>query len=265
MPIIEEKLISPFAINFSQARIRSTFRDGQDVEATCTEIERKPGYGGYDLVLSAPFPAIEVTRWTPGSRADRKASENWFTYDNRRLYCLQKAAAAHWPLHVGVVVEVSAHAQHSSSVMLRKLDTDSGGQSVVMALSCRARNVAPVLEFNWREAILNSASRAQASAICATTTEEMERASFDRVAADQRKTTVDLFDVAVSPTSLLAMARGDSKIDEKFNMQATQPERQAKSSETVKRSGKHRNGRCGNSAKHESSSDCLRWVPVSSA
>jgi len=270
MPIYEEKLISPFAIHFSQGKIRSTFRDGRDVEATCGEIERKPGYGGYDLVLKAPFPAIEITRWTPGSRADRRTSERWFTYDNRRLYCLQKAAAAHWPLRVAAVVEVSVYAQHSSSTMRRKLDTVTSGQSVVMARTCRSQEFAPILEWDWRQAARSSASRQQAAAVCAKTTEEMEQASFDKVAADGQKTTVDdLPDSLECPTSLLSMALGDCHIDESFNTQATPLEASSEPQDLFQEDHQGREptrprgaarGRCGGNA-----AGCMKWVPVGAA
>merc|ERR1719265_2870381 len=32
--------------------------------------------------------------------------ESWFTFDNRRLYCLQRTALQHWPRPCAVVVKV---------------------------------------------------------------------------------------------------------------------------------------------------------------
>ena len=49
-------------VRIFEAEIRSTFRDGRDVEASAAEIEAHSGTGDYDLVLRAPFPAIEILR-----------------------------------------------------------------------------------------------------------------------------------------------------------------------------------------------------------
>jgi len=105
MPLYEEKLICPLAVRFTQQRIRTTFKDGYDVEATIKEIATVAGVDDYDLILEAPFPCIEIIRWSAnGRRAGRE--DHWFTFDNRRLYCLQRLAAEHWPKRVAIAVHV---------------------------------------------------------------------------------------------------------------------------------------------------------------
>jgi hypothetical protein len=82
----------------------------------------------FDLILKAPFPNIEILRWEPPHCRDREAidkddltkfdqiwkqlavssihndsllsqAKNWYTLDNRRLYCLQRMAAEHLGAH----------------------------------------------------------------------------------------------------------------------------------------------------------------------
>lgn len=107
MPIYEEKLICPLAIRFTQQHIRPMFQDGHDIEATIKQINVRPGIGEYDCILEAPFPNIEIVRWYPqGHRgSDLEDVKHWYTLDNRRLYCLQRAAAALWPKRVAAVAE----------------------------------------------------------------------------------------------------------------------------------------------------------------
>mmetsp|Transcript_35381 Transcript_35381/g.64778 ORF Transcript_35381/g.64778 Transcript_35381/m.64778 type:complete len:538 (-) Transcript_35381:113-1726(-) len=108
MSAYEEKLISPLAILFSQSSIRPTFQDGHGLSATTEAIDAVPcdilrkGSSGYSVLLQAPFPPIEIVRMTP---ADSER-ERWITFDNRRLCCLQRAAAAQWPYVAAAVVKV---------------------------------------------------------------------------------------------------------------------------------------------------------------
>jgi hypothetical protein len=129
MPLYEEKLISPLAIRFTQHRIRETFRDGREVEATIKEIRTLPGVGDYDIILDAPFPAIEMIRWAPNGRKAGKGEEHWFSFDNRRLYCLQRLATAYWPKRVAAKVEVL---YADSGTIRKKLDSQTQGLSVVI-------------------------------------------------------------------------------------------------------------------------------------
>lgn len=129
MPIYEEKLISPLAIRFTQQRIRQTFRDGREIEATCEEITTGPAVGDYDVVLHAPFPTIEIIRYSPHGRSasGQGDDDHWFTFDNRRLYCLQRIAASHWPKRVGASVEVL---YADTGAIRKKFDSMTCGISV---------------------------------------------------------------------------------------------------------------------------------------
>lgn len=218
MPLYEEKLLSPFAIRFTQGGIRNTFRDGREVEASRAEITARPGSGDYDLILDAPFPAIEIIRWAPrhcsaeaGSEQSttdeederEKASEQWFTYDNRRLYCLQRAAAEQWPKRVAAVVQVmyasDAHA------LRRKFDTASGGRGVTVCRHVHSIE-APLFAWTWRRGVSEHEEEAD---------EEAVRAARRAVSAEERKARVeDLQDAPpATGTELLACAAATSALE----------------------------------------------------
>eukprot|EP00929_Paragymnodinium_shiwhaense_P016359 TRINITY_DN12466_c0_g1_i1.p1 TRINITY_DN12466_c0_g1~~TRINITY_DN12466_c0_g1_i1.p1 ORF type:complete len:391 (+),score=71.08 TRINITY_DN12466_c0_g1_i1:85-1257(+) len=130
MPIYEEKLICPLAVRFTQEHIRPEFQDGQELEATIKQIRTRPGSGEYDVILEAPFPVIEVMRWRPHRTTtdeSERDSKHWFTLDNRRLYCLQRAAVELWPQRVAVAVDANYAAPEGA---LRKSDSTSAGRSV---------------------------------------------------------------------------------------------------------------------------------------
>jgi len=141
MPIYEEKLISPLALRFTQEHIKTIFRDGRIVEDTVEEIRAcSSRHGDFDLVLEAPFPQIEIIRWGRGD------TEHWFTLDNRRLYCLQKAAMKHWPQRVAAKVEIL---YADPGAVKRKYDSTTTGESVTVADSCKD---APLFRWDWRSA-----------------------------------------------------------------------------------------------------------------
>mmetsp|Transcript_92349 Transcript_92349/g.238393 ORF Transcript_92349/g.238393 Transcript_92349/m.238393 type:complete len:381 (+) Transcript_92349:146-1288(+) len=146
MPIYEEKLLCPLAVRFTQDHIRPVFQDGRDLEATIAQIKTKPGMGPYDLILEAPFPAIEIVRWyqrhPQGTTADAK---HWCTLDNRRLYCMQRAAVALWPKRVAVIVEVLYAATEG---VMRKNDSSTAGLSVSIGHSPKALTD----HWDWRNA-----------------------------------------------------------------------------------------------------------------
>jgi len=143
MPVFEEKLISPLAIRFTQEHIKTTFQDGREVESTVPEICVLPsGCDDYDLILQAPFPNIEILRWC--HKSDKEDSKHWYTLDNRRLYCLQKVAAAHWPKRVAAAVDIL---YADPGKVRRKLDSTTSGQSVTISPSVKA----PVLTtWDWQ-------------------------------------------------------------------------------------------------------------------
>jgi len=160
MPIYEEKLISPLAIRFTQDYIRTSFRDGHQVETTMEEIKAEPGTGQYDLVLRVPFPHIEIIRWriprygvgrTRGQSSKdggAEAREHWFTLDNRRLYCLQRAAVALWPKRVAAVVEIL---YADPGTVWKKYDSATHGWSVNLGPSATEMTTD---RWDWREHLL---------------------------------------------------------------------------------------------------------------
>jgi len=193
MPIFEEKLICPLSIRFTQQRIRTTFRDGREVEAAIRQIQTRPGVGDYDLILEAPFPQIEVIRWAPNGRkatiggSDRE-SWHWFSFDNRRLYCYQRVAATLWPKRVAVPVEIL---YADMGTIRKKLDSISCGVSVSIG---HAFDINPP-EWSWRDDIINDP--------------DSEEGAMAVVLADDCKASVDeLTDVAIEPSSLTAQSRG---------------------------------------------------------
>eukprot|EP00490_Sorites_sp_Unknown_P023171 CAMPEP_0114651944 /NCGR_PEP_ID=MMETSP0191-20121206/8676_1 /TAXON_ID=126664 /ORGANISM="Sorites sp." /LENGTH=368 /DNA_ID=CAMNT_0001866317 /DNA_START=86 /DNA_END=1192 /DNA_ORIENTATION=- len=150
MPIYEEKVISPFAIHFTQEHIKTHFQDGRVVEETVSEIQLNPSDGkDFDLILKAPFPNIEILRWQPPHCGDREA-KNWFTLDNRRLYCLQRMAAEHWPKRVGAVVDIL---YADTGRVRKKYDSSTQGRSVTISPSVK---VPALRRWDWRVQIAQS-------------------------------------------------------------------------------------------------------------
>lgn len=190
MPVYEEKLISPFAIRFTQEHVRVTFRDGGHVEETLSQIQVQPADGvEYDLIIRAPFPNIEIIRWS-GKHHDRSDGENnasagsvrkskncsahWFTFDNRRLYCLQRAAEAYWPRRVAAVVEVLYKADRNS--WWRKYDTTTAGRSAQLRVS--GLEWLPLDRWDWRKAVTRGSAG-------------LNQVADEAVAADDEKPSVD--------------------------------------------------------------------------
>jgi hypothetical protein len=120
-----ERLINPLAVRFSIESICATFQDGSYLRDALSDIQTLRGDGDeYDLILNAPFPSIEIFR---GSTLE-SVTGHWYTLDNHRLFCLQRAAAALWPARVAAYVTVPAGADTAS---WRKLCyTPSRGTSV---------------------------------------------------------------------------------------------------------------------------------------
>lgn len=195
MPIYEEKLISPLAIRFTQENVRPVFQDGTDLEATIKKIKPKPGSGDYDVILEAPFPCVEIIRWhQKGANGLEPDADHWFSLDNRRTLCLQRAAAALWPQRVGAVVEVLYHA--SREAVKRKDDSSTSGRSVGIGHSPKML----VGRWDWREVL--------------ETDSAMARSALDVVCADDRKSgVVELQDAPAAP-SLLSLALGEAMAPE---------------------------------------------------
>mmetsp|Transcript_65954 Transcript_65954/g.121694 ORF Transcript_65954/g.121694 Transcript_65954/m.121694 type:complete len:358 (+) Transcript_65954:127-1200(+) len=114
------------------------------------------------MLLWHPFPRIEVTKWRCKLREPDGSpkldphtglelyshEERWFSFDNRRLYCLQKAAAAVWPRQVRCeVVEIPTNLARMRE--LRKFDTRTFGLSVIVG---RRDDPSPEV-WSWRKAV----------------------------------------------------------------------------------------------------------------
>jgi len=117
---------------------------------------------GTPVFLKAPFPPIEVMKWRCKLReADGTPKvdfntglelysheERWFTFDNRRLCCLQRAAAAVWPVEaLCEVVEIPRELAWTRE--LRKFDTRTFGCSVALG----ARTDPNPESWSWRAAV----------------------------------------------------------------------------------------------------------------
>mmetsp|Transcript_115197 Transcript_115197/g.246178 ORF Transcript_115197/g.246178 Transcript_115197/m.246178 type:complete len:389 (-) Transcript_115197:29-1195(-) len=168
MPMYEEKFLCPLAVRFSQFRIRPTFQDGRLVERSLQQIEALPWPldDSYDVFLSAPFPPIEIIRWRPKLRTEdgsTRVDEDgmilfgescWFTFDNRRLYCLQVAAAKVWPRRVAAIVHVM-HDLPTNKCTPRKFRTTDLGNSIRIS---RRNDPEPREVWTWAEAVGKSSS-----------------------------------------------------------------------------------------------------------
>mmetsp|Transcript_22751 Transcript_22751/g.52632 ORF Transcript_22751/g.52632 Transcript_22751/m.52632 type:complete len:268 (+) Transcript_22751:82-885(+) len=139
--------LCPFDIHFSQTRIRPEFQDGRSLQTALDQMQAEPlartDEGDGELLLVPPFPRIEVTKWrcklrdsTGAPKLDSDTGcelysqeERWFSFDNRRLCCLQRAAAAQWPKKVMCeAIEIPQTLARTRE--LRKFDTRSSGCSV---------------------------------------------------------------------------------------------------------------------------------------
>lgn len=174
-------------MRFTQEHIRTTFRDSRLVEPTIDEIEARPGRGDYDVILHAPFPHIEIIRWRPPSYTvgadvseggeETPDGQHWFTLDNRRLYCLQKAAVALLPKRVAVVVEIL---YADDGHVWRKYDTETLGLSVSISHSTR---LSPIARWAWRDELLRRESVAPE--------QQMQSRVISNMQRDDRRVTVD--------------------------------------------------------------------------
>jgi len=171
-------VLNPLAIRFAQPRINNFFAkpDGREVLDTIKElkVERfvqddtgsSDSFGRDDLFIRAPFPVIEVIQFRAKLRDEdgstvkdevtgiqRHGEERWFTLDNRRLYCLQRAAIKAWPLLCYAEVKV-VDSLDSTSKVLRKFRTTSEGTSVRVGSS--QDNIENLPEWSWRDSLPKS-------------------------------------------------------------------------------------------------------------
>jgi len=175
-----KRLLSPLEIHFSQSHIRPDFQDGHSVVETAAamqapehrerlaklqptdfvslEVSGVPVGEGDWWLLRPPFPEIEVIQWRCKLREEDgtlKLDEHgfelygereWYTLDNRRLYCLQRAAAALHPQIVRCVVSVIQQ-EEGSCREFRKFRTHDRGRSV--AIGHRDSPMLP--RWSWRK------------------------------------------------------------------------------------------------------------------
>jgi len=204
MPIYEEKLICPLAVRFTQELVRPIFQNKVGLDATIKDIKTRPGTGGYDLILEAPFPNIELVRWFQKDQDDSEPdAEHWFTLDNRRLYCLQRVAADLWPRRVAVVVEVLYAATDG---IRRKDDSLTVGRSVGIGHSMKALTG----RWDWRTGVLHNF----ASAAAAMESSSTERAAYTLVEKDDARCGVkDLSDAPAPPSMLERYLQGSTVVE----------------------------------------------------
>eukprot|EP00406_Dinophysis_acuminata_P046161 CAMPEP_0179311822 /NCGR_PEP_ID=MMETSP0797-20121207/52900_1 /TAXON_ID=47934 /ORGANISM="Dinophysis acuminata, Strain DAEP01" /LENGTH=303 /DNA_ID=CAMNT_0021021639 /DNA_START=127 /DNA_END=1034 /DNA_ORIENTATION=- len=214
MPLYEEKLINPLAVRFSQDRIWPDFQDGTRIEDSLTQIASVSlKTANYDMVMRPPFPPMEVIRLkqerreSDGERVrDEKGrrlygEESWYTFDNRRLYCLQRAALQLWPMVAAVVVKVLFDFP-AVRCARHKFRTTSDGCSVKISLP----DGQPGSLWNWEEAAETlHASKAATSSV------------MDAVANDKNKNRKELL-VDVPPLALLSPGTRETTVAERFNL-----------------------------------------------
>lgn len=166
-PTTQTEAMCPFDIRFSQRRARQVFRDSRPLSEAIglIRVDSALKSESTDLrSLKAPFPPIQVIQWrckmrdeatgrplvdpaTGGELID--AEDRWFSLDNRRLYCLQKAAAAYWPDRVMVEV-VKLPPGLTRARQFKKFRTNDGGQTILMG----SRGEDEKLDrWSWREAV----------------------------------------------------------------------------------------------------------------
>lgn len=174
---LRRRLISPFEVHFSQSHIRPEFQDGRGVEETTSEIERDflsqpkgieaaeelgvpSSSGGGWWLLRPPFPEIEVIQWRcklrkedGSTRTDEMGMElygdrEWYTLDNRRLYCLQRAAAKVYPAEVRCAVIVIRQ-EDGNCREFRKFRTPDLGRTVGIG----HRDAEAMPRWSWRKQV----------------------------------------------------------------------------------------------------------------
>lgn len=163
------RLLSPFEVHFSQALIRPEFQDGTPVDDSVKAIGHRSCVTRGDIdgapdgtfhLLQPPFPEIEVIQWRCKLRdqfgditVDMYGNElhgdlAWYSLDNRRLYCLQKAAAALHPTEVRVLVCVVTQDQGNCREF-RKFRTPDLGRTI--GIGYRDGGLIP--RWSWREEV----------------------------------------------------------------------------------------------------------------
>lgn len=172
------RLLSPFEVFFSQSHIRPEFQDGRPVHEAVDAVDHqqlgplRPQEADELQVIGAPagpddwwllippFPEIEVIQWRCKLReedgsvsVDSAGNElygerEWYTLDNRRLYCLQKAATARHPAQVRCPVLVIQQ-EEGNCREFRKFRTPDRGRTVGVG----HRDASDNPRWNWRHEV----------------------------------------------------------------------------------------------------------------
>lgn len=213
MPLYEEKLLCPLAVRFTQDHIRPKFKDGRKLEESIREVQTRSGEHGYDFILEAPFPSIEIIRW---SQFDAEAAEadgdHWFTLDNRRLYCLQHVAASLWPKKCAVCVEVLYAACHG---VKRKDTSRTVGRDVVIRHSDRHAGEEQSDHWDWRATVQVGLETRLRRALRGITEDQIGNAHAFVASEDKKASTQELADApgALSLLSLAVMEKAAANVD----------------------------------------------------
>eukprot|EP00927_Polykrikos_kofoidii_P077966 TRINITY_DN74849_c0_g1_i1.p1 TRINITY_DN74849_c0_g1~~TRINITY_DN74849_c0_g1_i1.p1 ORF type:complete len:395 (-),score=63.00 TRINITY_DN74849_c0_g1_i1:68-1195(-) len=186
----------PLDLRFSQKKMRNVFADQRLIEESVglvQAVRRSPEDAElYDALwcLETPFPPIEVIRWrcklrddiTGRPQIDPKtgsevfdSEESWFTLDNRRLYCLQRAALQLLPdrCTAHVIAEVRKDRRLRE---IRKFRTLDSGKSILVG--SRVDGV-PFTRWSWRDvfAAPSKGVGCQSVSLCASAKGKADRGS----------------------------------------------------------------------------------------
>jgi len=165
------QFLSPLEIGFSQWKVRHTFSDGRALAETApavTAVRCTPDEAsmlGAPWKVEYPFESIEVVAWKCKLR-DKKTGRpkvdpatggclydsetRLFTLDNRRLYCLQRAAASVWPERcVCEVLELVSSNPNERMRELRKFRTVDSGETIMIGSTL---DKVPFMKWSWRAA-----------------------------------------------------------------------------------------------------------------
>lgn len=180
--------ISPLDVHFSQMRARERFRCDRLIEDSVPDVRAvllsaedaaaiasEPSEAEAELTegvatgkvwrLEAPFPPIEVLMWRCKLRDEKTGrpkvdpetggelcdvQDRCFSLDNRRLFCLQRAAAAVWPDRAVVAVIELPPGPLARSRELRKFRTLDCGRSVFIGSRGEGEEL---VRWSWRVAV----------------------------------------------------------------------------------------------------------------
>lgn len=176
------KLIDPLCVRFSQPRIRPNFQDGRRIDeavAMMTKVSMKGFDNHYDELLKPPFPPISIIAWAPklrhaggvaetdSSGGERIGERAWFTFDNRRLYSLQRAAVERWPSRCCIVVRCIEDVPANSS-QVRKFQTTTEGVSVEIGRRNDEKEQLRMSAWKWTDQLVRKGAEVAAVPVAPT-------------------------------------------------------------------------------------------------